>query len=149
MRILIFEDRAVIMKIIYDFVESLGHTIYRCYNVYEAKDALQESKKNGTTIDCYIFDLAMSSDGLDTNLETNDDYFTGWVFIKNNVLNINEIYANKCIIYSSYLDSFINNYKNNKYYEKDYELIKKMLTIDKTDLNWRDKLKDKLIRLGE
>ena len=142
MQILVLEDRQEIMVKLYEFLSG-QHTIYQCYSTDEATDVLKKVAKSGTSIDCYIFDLAMESDGLQSAEQKNESvqgYFTGWVWIKYNVLLKNESLSQKCVIYSAYLDSF----KQAMDQTADEKYIERMLTLNKSDLGWREKLQKRL-----
>ena len=143
MKILVIEDRAEIMANIVKYLKELRYEIKCCYNIHEADVVMQENRKSGTPFHCYIFDLAMQNTWIDDEsqkAETQLGYFTGWVWIKNNVIKGDENNAKKCIVFSAYIDSFIDTFtdaENKKY-------IKKMLIIDKSDLEWRKKIKEHL-----
>jgi hypothetical protein len=149
MRILILEDRKEIMDGLCFFLKNLSeeHEIYPCYNIYDANKYKQESISENTNIDCYIFDLAMSNSGIekDKKEETGEGYFTGWVWIKYNVIEKKPNDARKCVVYSAYLDSFHNLNKK----PEETSIIEKMLVVNKSDINFYTKLEKRLNQISK
>ena len=103
MRILLLEDRGSRLYELRDFLQDSGHEVYACANVYRAKDMWQ---RNAEIIDCVIVDLAMQPNGLNDQDASQSGYYTGWVFLWENLLQVNPDFADRCIIFSAWSDSF-------------------------------------------
>jgi hypothetical protein len=103
MNILVLEDRGSRMEELKEFLEDLDHTVYACGNVYKAKDTWNKMKGD---IDCMIIDLAMQPDGLKNMNDSEKGYYTGWVFLQENVLQDRPDFVKRYLILSAWVDSF-------------------------------------------
>ena len=147
MRIFVLEDREDIINILQKFLNNFAKEygeckVDYCLDIEEANTAIKKCRESGESFNCYIFDLALDASSLEDNLksETQQGYFTGWIWIKNNVLSEDENRINKCVIFSAYCDSFNDAYRKHE----DKRLIDRMLVLNKSDLSWRVKLEKKL-----
>jgi CheY-like chemotaxis protein len=105
MNILLLEDRGSRLYELKEFLEDFDHTVYPCENVYRAKDTWNKQKSN---IDCAIIDLAMHPGGLRNPDDSQSGYYTGWVFLQENVFQDPDKpgFINRCLILSAWAESF-------------------------------------------
>ena len=144
MRVLMLEDRHEIMDAFTELLGGLGHEVCPCCDVYEADERLQEQEQG---FDCYIVDLAMSTDGLGAEFvsDAHRGYFTGWVWLRTRVLSGHPEYAKRCILCSGYIDAFKGEYLST---DKDAKkLLCEVLLLSKQEIgeiNKSEKLKKRL-----
>ncbi|MCX6244701.1 MAG: hypothetical protein NTU98_08350 [Bacteroidetes bacterium] len=104
MNILVLEDDGSIAASIKGNFEP-KHTVYPAFSIYDAMEIMETQN-----IYLYIIDLNIDPDGLnpEEQNETNGSLFTGWIFIKNRLLNeFPELQSeHRIIIYSDYLEPF-------------------------------------------
>jgi len=105
MNILLLEDRGSRLEELKEFLEDFDHKVYPCGNVYKAKDTWNKQKDD---IDCAIIDLAMQPDGLKNPKDSEGGYYTGWVFLQENVFSDpnKPNFVERCLILSAWADSF-------------------------------------------
>jgi hypothetical protein len=103
MKILVLEDRPYTLKNITEALAQEGHDVIACNSIYVATERYSENKDS---LDYIIADLSLSSSGLSTDEKANSEggLFSGWIWLRNYVLNNNK--AVHCIIFSGYLDLF-------------------------------------------
>lgn len=79
--------------------------VIACSNIYLANEALKKFPK----IDIIVTDLNMPTNGLDESMihETLCGCLTGWVWLKNYVLNVDKFKKTNVIIWSSYSELFV------------------------------------------
>ena len=146
MRVLVLEDRDEIMEMFTDFLEDCDHEVSPCFDIYEADERLGEQKQG---FDCYLIDLAMSSDGLGDEYiaDTRRGYFTGWVWLRSRILDKDPNLARRCILLSGFKDSFEENYLRTD--EKSRTLLFEALLLSKNDSKWREELGKRLKTIEE
>jgi len=105
MNILLLEDRGSRLEELKEFLEDFNHNVYPCGNVYKAKDIWNKQKDD---IDCVIIDLAMHPGGLKNPNDSENGYYTGWVFLQENVFSDQDKpnFVEHCLILSAWADSF-------------------------------------------
>jgi hypothetical protein len=105
MNILLLEDRGSRLYELKESLEDYGHTVYPCESIYRANETWNKYKND---IDCAIIDLAMQPDGLKNTDDSESGYYSGWVFLQENVfLDQNKPnFIESCLILSAWVDSF-------------------------------------------
>jgi CheY-like chemotaxis protein len=103
MRILILEDRVSAVYHILEELKEMGHKVVYCSTILDALNELNAKDK----IDCMVVDLNMDPIGLEEEeiAETEGGNLTGWILLKNYVLDKNLLDKSKIILYSAYLDA--------------------------------------------
>jgi len=105
MNILLLEDRGSRLYELKEFLEDYGHTVYACESIHRANETWKKNKDN---IDCAVIDLAMKPDGLKNTVDSEKGYYSGWVFLQENVFQDSNKpnFIGRCLILSAWVDSF-------------------------------------------
>ena len=104
MRILLVEDVGHLANTIAEQLRGRGHCVDIASTVSRAKGYIQR----GPAYDCLIVDFNMPSTGLSPEqaAQTFNGLFTGWIWLRDEVLMKNRDLASHTIVYSAYLKEF-------------------------------------------
>lgn len=136
MKILLLEDRSLCFEPIIEIAKHCNHVVVHCCDTCEADKAIKKHKK----FDLYIIDLKIDENGLSPSQKkrTAVGYYSGWIWLYDEVLKKKPENAPVCILLTGIMDSFINNYlETAESDEKSMALGVKM--IDKSS-KWKDEI---------
>lgn len=104
MRILLVEDVGRLANTVADQLRGKGHDVDIASTVSRAKGYIQR----GPSYDCLIVDFNMPSTGLSLAQaeQTFNGLFTGWIWLRDEVLLKSPEMAARTIVYSAYLRDF-------------------------------------------
>ena len=144
MNILLLEDRGARLEELKKTIGEGEHVVHDCPDVYWARDCWEEYMDH---LDCIVVDLAMDPEGLGDKgkEESQRGYYTGWVFLKNYVFSQRPDFAERCVVFSAWSDSFKEDL-GKKAVQKQTG-FSEIQILSKNDPEWRRKLKNQLRRV--
>lgn len=125
-RILFVEDNVRVSIPVCDYLKNEGFDVFNAYEIEVANDYLKDKKNK---FDFIITDLDMNCVGLSEKeaKESRHGNLSGWIWLKNYVLNKNIISIDRVLVYSDYINILKNECKD--------EVLEKITCISKGDTN--------------
>ena len=131
MRILILDDRPIVLKAIHEALVKKGYDIVLCRDIYEANEQLRNDGYDVLIVDLNLNPMGLSPDELALS---HHGILTGWLWLINHVfINKESSIIERTILFSAYIDDAAEIIRNNELLWPD--IFQRIAKIDKSGRN--------------